>query len=411
LEVGEMAQIDKFLRFLVDRHGSDLHLITGSPPLLRLDGDLQKMKLPPLDANQVKALILEVTSERNRKEWDATNDSDFSYEIAGLARFRTNIYRDILGPALCMRAIPLDVMSVDDLGLSRQIRDLAMLPKGIVLCTGPTGCGKTTTLAALLRYANERRTDHIVTIEDPVEFVHANIKCIISQRQVGEHTEGFKRALRAALREDPDIILVGEMRDLETTALAIECAETGHLVFATVHTSTASSSVDRIIDQFSPDRQEQIRVMLANTLKCVITQALCRRKTKGRVAAFEILYVHSAVANLIHEKKTFQLPSVIQTGKKYGMITMNESLMNLYAQDVISLDEAYSHSVDKQEMNERVNRYLVEQVQDEALSPAEAVETSFFKPDMVSRLRQAGYGKAVQNIDLSQFDESDIVLE
>jgi len=404
-----MAQLDKFLHFLIEQRGSDLHLKTGIPPLLRIDGQLVKMKLPAMDANQVKALILEVLPERNRKEWEATNDTDFAYELPGLARFRTNVYRDLRGPAMCQRLIPLDIMTVEDLGLSQQIRDLALLPKGIVLCTGPTGCGKTTTLAALVNYANQNRRDHIITIEDPVEFVHESLGCIISHRQTGVHTESFKRALRAALRADPDIILVGEMRDLETTALAIECAETGHLVFATVHTSTAPSTVDRVIDQFPPDRQEQIRVMLANTLRCIITQSLCRRKGKGRVAAFEILYVHSAVANLIREKKTFQLQSVIQTGKKYGMKTMNDSLMDLVHDDVISLEEAYSHASDKQEMNDRVNRWLVEKVRAGEMSPEDALRESFFKPDCLNKLNKAGFARAVARIDMSQFDASEMV--
>ncbi|MCK4283931.1 MAG: PilT/PilU family type 4a pilus ATPase, partial [Candidatus Brocadiae bacterium] len=288
-----MPQVDKFLNFLIKHGGSDLHLTTGSPPIVRIDGDLQKMKLPPLTTEQVLSLIQEVIPERNRKEYEAVNDSDFAYEIPGVARFRTNVYRDLKGPAMAQRLIPFDIMTVEDLGLPQAIVDLVMLPKGMILCTGPTGCGKSTTLAALLHYANERRTDHVVTIEDPVEFVHENINCIFSHRQVGLHTESFKRALRAAFREDPDIILVGEMRDLETTALAITAAETGHLVLATVHTTTASSTVDRVIDQFPPDRQSQIRVMFSNTLKAVITQSLCRRKVRGRVAAFEILVVHS----------------------------------------------------------------------------------------------------------------------
>ena len=406
-----MGRIIKFLEFLVEKQGSDLHLVTGSPPIVRIDSELQKLKLPPLDAQQVEAFAMEILPEQNRREWQATNDTDFCYNVEGLARFRTNVYRDLHGPAVSMRLIPLSLMTVDDLGLSQTIRNLAMMPKGIVLCTGPTGCGKSTTLAALLLYANERRTDHIITIEDPVEFVHDNIKCIVSQRQVRVHTESFKRALRSALREDPDIILVGEMRDLETTALAIECAETGHLVFATVHTSSASSTVDRIIDQFPPDQQEQIRVMLANTLKCVITQALCRRKGKGRVAAFEILYVHSAVANLIREMKTYQLPSVIQTGKKYGMITMNESLMNLVMDDIITLDEANNHSVDKQDMNSRVNTYLLERVEARVITPMDAMEQSFFKSGMMDTLKKAGYGKVLQGVDLSQFREVGAVSE
>lgn len=406
-----MPGIDKLLRFMDKQGASDIHLKTGCPPLLRIDGELQRMKMDPMGAEKIKKLCMEVMPERNRKEWEATNDTDFCYEVEGLARFRTNIYRDIHGPALCMRLIPYDLMTVDDLGLDQQIRDLALLPKGIVLCTGPTGSGKSTTLAALVNYANKRRKDHIVTIEDPVEFTHENEQCVISHRQVGEHTEGFQRALRAALREDPDIILVGELRDLETTSLAIECAETGHLVFGTLHTTTAPSTVDRIVDQFPPDQQEQIRAMLAGSLKCVIAQTLCQRKGGGRVAAFEILYVHSAVSNLIREKKTFQLPSVIQTGKKYGMCSMNESLMELIEDDLVTLDEGYSNSTDKQDMNKRVNEYLVEQVEDGLITPFEAIEDSFFRPGIEERLRKAGYDKALQEIDLDQFTDEKTVTE
>ncbi|MHC5035004.1 MAG: type IV pilus twitching motility protein PilT [Planctomycetota bacterium] len=405
-----MAQIDKFLTFLVKRAGSDLHLVTGSPPIVRIDGNLQKMKLPPLNGDQVKSLIYEIIPDRNRREYEAVNDTDFAYEIPGVARFRTNVYRDLNGPAIAQRLIPFDIMTVDDLGLPPEIVNLALLPRGIILCTGPTGCGKSTTLAALLHYANEKRSDHVVTIEDPVEFVHDNINCIFTHRQVGLHTESFKRALRASFREDPDIILVGEMRDLETTALAIEAAETGHLVFATTHTTTASSTVDRIIDQFPPDRQAQIRVMLAGTLKAVISQTLCRRKVRGRVAAFEILVVYSAVANLIREKKTFQLQSVIQTGKKYGMVTMNESLMNLVEDGFIGLDEAFSSSIDKQDMNGRVNDYLLRQVEEGQIDPVDAVKMSFMRPNMLERLRSHGYGRAVRSVDLEQLDLTEEVV-
>ncbi len=399
-----MPQVDKFLNFLIKHGGSDLHLTTGSPPIVRIDGDLQKMKLPPLTTEQVLSLIQEVIPERNRKEYEAVNDSDFAYEIPGVARFRTNVYRDLKGPAMAQRLIPFDIMTVEDLGLPQAIVDLVMLPKGMILCTGPTGCGKSTTLAALLHYANERRTDHVVTIEDPVEFVHENINCIFSHRQVGLHTESFKRALRAAFREDPDIILVGEMRDLETTALAITAAETGHLVLATVHTTTASSTVDRVIDQFPPDRQAQIRVMFSNTLKAVITQSLCRRKVRGRVAAFEILVVHSAVQNIIRERKTYQLPSVIQTGKKYGMTTMNESLMGLVHEGFITIQEAYSRAIEKQDMNERVNNYLLDLVDDGQLEAVDAVKQSYFRPRMVELLKTHGYTKDVRGLDLSTLD-------
>ncbi len=406
-----MAKIDKLLSFLAEKKGSDLHVKTGIPPLVRIDGELHRLKMPPMNAEQVREFALEVCPERNRIEWEAMCDTDFTYEIAHLGRFRTNLYQDLRGPGISMRLIPFELMNVDELGLPKEIQNLAFLSKGIVLCTGPTGCGKTTTLAAILDLVNRERRDHIVTIEDPVEYVHENIGCIVTQRQVGVHCVSFQRALREAVREDPDIILVGELRDLETTALAIQCAETGHLVFATVHTTTASSTVDRIIDQFPPDQQEQIRVMLANTLKCVITQSLCRRKTGGRVAAFEILYVHSAVANLIRENKSYQLISVIQTGKKYGMCTMNDSVMRLVYDDVISLEEAYSHSIDKQDMNERVNRYLLEQVRESALTPVEAVRQSYFRPNMLEKLRQAGYSKVVRDMDMSEFEQPQAVAE
>jgi len=405
-----MAQVDKFLNFLVKNRGSDLHLVTGSPPIVRIDGQLQKMKLPPLSADQVKSLIYEIIPERNRREYEAVHDTDYAYEIPNVGRFRTNVYLDLNGPAMAQRLIPFDIMTVDDLGLPEEVINLVMLPKGIILCTGPTGCGKSTTLAALLHHANERRSDHVVTIEDPVEFVHSNINCIFSHREVGTHTESFKRALREAFREDPDIILVGEMRDLETTALAITAAETGHLVLSTVHTTTASSTVDRIIDQFPPDRQAQIRIMLANTLKAVIAQTLCRRKAKGRIAAFEILVVHSAVGNLIREKKTFQLPSVIQTGKKYGMCMMNESLIRLVQDGFITLEEGYSKSVEKQDMNDRVNSYLLSLVEADEIPPTEAVRKSFFRPDMIERLRRQGYGRAIRNIDLSKMDLKEEVV-
>jgi len=400
-----MAQVDKFLDFLIKSVGSDLHLVTESPPILRIDGELQKMKLPPLTAEQVKQLIYEILPDANRKQFEAENDTDLCYELPKRARFRTNVFRDLKGPGMVMRLIPFDIMSVEELGLPKMVHDLIMLPKGIVLVTGPTGCGKTTTLAALVRECNERRKDHIITIEDPIEFVHENKNCIVNHRQVHQHTESFKRALRAGLREDPDIILIGEMRDLETTALALECAETGHLVFATCHTSTAATTVDRIIDQFPPDRQEQIRIMLANSLKSVIAQMLCRRKGKGRVAAFEIMYVYSGVANLIRERKSYQLPSIIQTGKKYGMQTMNDSIMQLIEQDIIEIEEGYAKSSDKQDANSKINMFLAREVARGKMKLEDAIDKSFFRHGLIEFMRQSGMGKLVSGVDMSRLQE------
>jgi twitching motility protein PilT len=405
-----MPQVDRFLSYLVKNTGSDLHIVTDSPPIVRLDGVLQKIKIPPLDVEQVKSLIYEIIPERNRREYEAVHDTDFTYELPGIARFRTNCYVDLNGPAMAQRLIPFDIMTVEDLGLPQEVIDLVELPKGIILCTGPTGCGKSTTLAALLHHANDIRADHVITIEDPVEFVHQSRSCIFSHREVGTHTESFKRALREAFREDPDIIMVGEMRDLETCALAITAAETGHLVFSTLHTTTASSTIDRLIDQFPPDRQAQIRVMAANTMKAVISQTLCRRKVKGRIAAFEILVVHSAVANLIRERKTYQLPSIIQTGKKYGMCTMNESLMNLVEEGFIDLNEGYTRSTDKQDMNDRVNDYLIRKVQEGEVTPIDAVRQSFFRPDMIKRLETHGFGRALRGMSLEQMDMAEEVV-
>src|SRR6266704_3116484 len=292
-------------------------------------------------------LQLAIMPERNRTEWKETGDSDFAYEIAGLARFRVNAARDRKGPLAVFRVIPAQVVTAEQLGLSKEVQQLCYLTKGLVLVTGPTGSGKSTTLCALIDLINRTRTDHIITIEDPIEFVHENKQCVITQRQVGVHTEGFKRALRAALREDPDIVLVGEMRDLETIAIAIETAETGHLVFGTLHTTTAASTVDRIIDQFPADRQSQIRVMLSESLKGVISQTLCKKVAGGRIAAREILLTTPAIANLIREGKTFQIPSIIQTSKQLGMLTLNDALLELVEKKEISPDEAYVKSVEK----------------------------------------------------------------
>jgi twitching motility protein PilT len=292
-------------------------------------------------------LISPAIPARAREEFAALNDTDFAHEIPGLSRFRVNLFRDRAGPGIVARTIPAEVISADKLNLPAAVRKLSMLSKGLVLVTGPTGSGKSTTLAALIDLINRERDDHIITLEDPIEFVHQSRRCFINQREVGVHTKDFKRALRAALREDPDIVLVGEMRDLETVAIAIETAETGHLVFGTLHTTTAISTVDRIIDQFPGERQEQIRAMLAESLKAVIAQTLCRKVGGGRVAALEVLLSTPAVANLIREGKTFQIPSVMQTSRKVGMVLLNDALVGLVTAHEIEPREAYLRAVDK----------------------------------------------------------------
>src|SRR5881394_3396219 len=340
-------RLGKLLRALVSSSSSDLHLRVGEPPMFRTHGEIARQGGAALSVQELELLILSIMPERNRGEWKETGDTDFAYEIAGVARYRVNAARDRKGPVAVFRVIPAKVVTVKAMGLTDEVQKLCYLTKGLVLVTGPTGSGKSTTLCALVDLINRTRTDHIITIEDPIEFVHENKKCVITQRQVGVHTDSFKRALRSALREDPDIVLVGEMRDLETIAIAIETAETGHLVFGTLHTTTAASTVDRIIDQFPADRQSQIRVMLSESLKGVISQMLCKKIGGGRVAAREILLTTPAISNLIREGKTFQIPSIIQTSKKLGMLTLNDALLELVEKKAIEPDEAYLRSVEK----------------------------------------------------------------
>jgi twitching motility protein PilT len=345
---GQVAEMEDLFAVLCEMKASDLHMSVGTPPMLRLDGEMQPLAgravLAPADTERI---LLPIAPARNREEFARRNDTDFAYEVPGLARFRCNLFRDRKGVGGVFRVIPSKIMTAEEMNLSKEILQLCHLPKGLVLVTGPTGSGKSTTLCALIDYINRNRTDHIITIEDPIEFVHENKKCLINQRQVGEHTDSFKDALRAALREDPDIVLVGEMRDLETMAIAIETAETGHLVFGTLHTSSAPSTVDRIIDQFPADRQGQIRVMLAESLKCVVSQTLCKRIGGGRVAVLEVLISTPSVANLIREAKIFQIPSIMQTGKKYGMCLMNEGFTDLVRRKVVEPQEAYAKAMDK----------------------------------------------------------------
>jgi twitching motility protein PilT len=341
--------MDALFHMLVEQEGSDLHVSADCRPMLRLHGELVDLELlPVIDANSIEKILLEIAPERNREEFAERGDTDFAYEIAGLARFRCNLFRDRKGAGGVFRIIPNEILTADQLGLSEAIRKFCTLSKGLVLVTGPTGSGKSTTLAAMIDIINSTRPDHVLTIEDPIEFVHPNRKCLINQREVHRHTRSFKAALRAALREDPDVVLVGELRDLETVATALETAETGHLVLGTLHTNSAVSTVDRIIDQFPGDQQSRIRIMLSESLKGVVAQVLCRKIGGGRTAAHEILVVNAAVSNLIREGKTFQIPSIMQTGRSIGMLTMNDALVELVKEKTIEPEEAYVKAIDKQ---------------------------------------------------------------
>jgi len=342
-------RMDKMFYQMAEAGASDLHLSTSMPPLVRKDGKIASLATDEmtLTADAMKELLTSIMPARNQEEFDRRHDTDFAYEIKDLARFRANIFMDRKGMGGVFRIIPSKILTAEDLNLSKAILDLCSLSKGLVVVTGPTGSGKSTTLCAMIDYINRNREDHLITIEDPIEFTHENKKCLVNQREVHNHTDSFKDALRAALREDPDILLVGEMRDLETIAIAIETAETGHLVFGTLHTTTASSTIDRIIDQFPADRQQQIRVMLSESLKGVIAQTLIPKKGGGRVAALEVLIVTPAISNLIREGKTFQIPSAMQTGKQHGMVMLNDALMDLVQKGIIEPRDAYLKAVEK----------------------------------------------------------------
>jgi twitching motility protein PilT len=341
-------EINALLRQMVQLGASDLHLSADETPMVRVDGDMTRLPgVTRMASEKTRELVTAILPEKNLDEYERTNDTDFAYEIEEVSRFRANVFTDRKGTGAVFRTIPTKILTAADLNLPSATLDLCQLTKGLVLVTGPTGSGKSTTLAAMVDHINRERSDHIITIEDPIEFVHQNRKCLINQREVHNHTDGFKKALRAALREDPDIVLVGEMRDLETIAIAIETAETGHLVFGTLHTTSACSTVDRIIDQFPADRQAQIRMMLSESLKGVISQTLLKRIGGGRIAALEILIVTAAISNLIREGKTFQIPSLMQTGKKHGMQMMNDALLELIRQKQVDPEEAYRNSLDK----------------------------------------------------------------
>ena len=343
-----MAKIDAFFKLMNEQGASDLHLIAGLQPVIRIRGEMERIKYDSLDNDELRAMLYEITPEHKIKQFEETGDIDFAYEVPGLARYRANYFQQKYGVGAVFREIPSKILTGEALGLPPVITKLASLPRGLVLVTGPTGCGKSTTLAAIIDEANRTRKDHIITIEDPIEFVHESKKCIINHREVGLHTKSFSAALRGALREDPDIILVGEMRDLETISLAVEAASTGHLVFGTLHTTSAPKTIDRIIEVFPASEQMQIRSTLADGIRAIIGQVLFRRIDKpGRCLALEILIATPAARNLIREAKTFQIPSVIQTGKKYGMQLLDDSIMDLLSKGWISADEAYTKANDK----------------------------------------------------------------
>jgi twitching motility protein PilT len=343
-----MAKIDAFFKLMHEQGASDLHLVSGQPPALRIMGDMERIKYKVLENDELKAMLYEIASEAKIKQFEETGDIDFGYEIPGVARYRSNFFMQKNGCGAVFRQIPEEIMTAEQLGLPDVISKLASLPRGLVLITGPTGSGKSTTLAAIVDVANRTRKDHIITVEDPIEFVHQSQGCIVNHREVGIHTKSFSAALRGALREDPDIILVGEMRDLETISLAIEAASTGHLVFGTLHTMSAPKTIDRIIEVFPATEQAQIRSTLSDGIRAVISQVLFKRiDKKALCVALEILIATPAARNLIREGKTHQIPSVIQTGKKYGMMLLDDAIMELYEKGWISADDAYLKANDK----------------------------------------------------------------
>jgi twitching motility protein PilT len=350
--------LDTLLRTLVIRKASDLHLQAGSPPIFRIHGDLVVSDLEPLSDKDIENYLHSVMTEEQKEKFKQTQHVDLSYSVAGIARFRVNVFRQRDSMGAAMRVIPLSIPTLQELGLPPILKDLASKPHGLVLVTGPTGSGKSTTLAAIIDYINDKRKAHVITIEDPLEFMHTNKSCMINQREVGSDTPSFSIALRDALREDPDVILVGEMRDLETISNAITAAETGHLVFATLHTNNAAQSVDRMIDVFPPHQQPQIRTQLAAILQGIVAQVLLRKKDgTGRVAAFEIMVANSAVRNLIKEDKAHQLENVIQTSRQEGMQLLKDSIKTLYQQDIISLDEALANVSDAKAFEQMAVRH------------------------------------------------------
>jgi twitching motility protein PilT len=343
----DFMDITELLAFSVKNKASDLHLSAGLPPIIRVDGEMRKLNIPALSHKEVHALIFEIMNDKQRKEYEENLETDFSFEVKDLSRFRVNAFVQNRGAAAVLRTIPSEILSLDNLGAPQIFKEIINQPTGIILVTGATGSGKSTTLAAMVDHINSTKREHILTIEDPIEFVHENKLCVINQREVHRDTHSFNNALRSALREDPDIILVGELRDLETIRLAISAAETGHLVFGTLHTNSAPKTIDRLIDVFPAAEKSMIRSMLSESLRAVISQTLLKKIGGGRVAAHEIMLGIPAIRNLIREDKVPQMYSVIQTGQSNGMQTMDQCLQRLVAQGLISAQDAAAKSIDK----------------------------------------------------------------
>jgi twitching motility protein PilT len=339
--------LSELLAFAVKNGASDIHISAGLPPLIRIDGEMRRIKVDPLTSNVVHDMIYDIMLDSQRKEFEERLEADFAFEIASVARFRVNAYNQARGPAAAFRTIPTEVLSLEDINAPPIFRTLSEKHRGLVLVTGPTGSGKSTTLAAMVDYVNHSKKGHILTIEDPIEFVHQSHNCLINQREVGRHTQSFNNALRSALREDPDVVLVGEMRDQETISLALTAAETGHLVFGTLHTSSAAKTIDRIIDVFPAGEKEMVRAMLSESLEGVIAQRLLKKPEGGRVAAYEIMVGTPAIRNLIREAKVPQIYGMIQTGRDAGMVTMDQSLDDLVSRNLVTRETARTLAVDQ----------------------------------------------------------------
>jgi twitching motility protein PilT len=339
--------IGELLAFGVKNRASDLHLSAGLPPMIRVDGDVRRINVPPMDHTTVHELVYDIMNDKQQKDYEEFLECDFSFEIPGLARFRVNAFNQNRGAGAVFRTIPSEILSLEDLNAPSIFKDIADYPRGVVLVTGPTGSGKSTTLAAMINHKNETEYGHILTVEDPIEFVHQSKKCLINQREVHRDTLGFNEALRSALREDPDVILVGEMRDLETIRLALSAAETGHLVFGTLHTSSAAKTIDRVVDVFPAEEKDMVRAMLSESLRAVISQTLLKKNGGGRVAAHEIMIGTPAIRNLIRENKIAQMYSAIQTGQQFGMQTLDQNLKGLVEKGLVSRQEARNKAANK----------------------------------------------------------------